>query len=97
MKNAYEVLNEREAELARVRKEIESLSIVARLLADDDDGKTASDELGQTSDDSNKTSSPSLNETTSRLSDAAAASAETLFSSAPSSRLGFWSALKRAI
>lgn len=94
MKNAYEVLNEREAELARIRKEIESLNIVARLLADDDAG-TDSDELDQRSEDSNS-SSLSLKETISRLSDAAATSAETLFSSAAASRPKFWSALKRA-
>jgi len=36
MKNAYEVLYQREADLARVRREIESLTIVASLLADDE-------------------------------------------------------------
>ena len=95
MKNAYEVLNERETELARIRKEIESLNIVARLLEDEDDGETGSNILGQSSEDSNG-SSRSLNETISRLSDAAATSAETMFSSAAESRPKFWSALKRA-
>jgi hypothetical protein len=32
MKNAFEVLYEREADLARVRREIESLTIVAQKL-----------------------------------------------------------------
>jgi len=36
MKNAYEVLYQREVDLARVRREIESLTIVASLLADDE-------------------------------------------------------------
>jgi hypothetical protein len=36
MKNAYEVLYQREADLDRVRREIESLTIVASLLADDE-------------------------------------------------------------
>jgi hypothetical protein len=35
MKNAYEVLYHKEAALARVRREIESLTITAQLLADD--------------------------------------------------------------
>lgn len=91
MKNAYEVLSEREAELARLRKEIESLNIVARLLADDDDERS---ESGRSAD-SNKVSSP-LSETISRLSDTAASNAENMFSSAQGSRQGFWSVLKRA-
>ena len=35
MKNAYEVLQEKEADLIRVRREIESLRIVASLLSDE--------------------------------------------------------------
>jgi len=35
MKNAYEVLYRKEADLVRVRREIESLTIAAPLLADD--------------------------------------------------------------
>jgi hypothetical protein len=35
MKDAYEVLYQKEADLARVRKEIESLTLSAQLLADD--------------------------------------------------------------
>ena len=37
MKDAYKVLHQKEAELASVRKEVESLNLVVRLLADDDD------------------------------------------------------------
>ena len=44
MKDAYELLQQKEAELARVRKEIESLKIVAPLLSD---GRN-SDDLAQT-------------------------------------------------
>ncbi len=91
MKNAYEVLSEREAELARLRKEIESLNIVARLLEDDGDKES---EPGR-STDSSKLASP-LSETISRLSDAAATNAENLFSTGAGSRQGFWSVLKRA-
>ena len=36
MKDAYEVLYQKEAELVRVRKEIESLTLSAQLLADED-------------------------------------------------------------
>jgi hypothetical protein len=35
MKDAYEVLYHKEAEIARVRREIESLTMVASLLAED--------------------------------------------------------------
>ena len=35
MKDAYELLRQKQAELARVRKEIESLNIVAPLLSDE--------------------------------------------------------------
>ena len=35
MKNAYEVLQQKETDLARVRHEIESLRIVASLLSDE--------------------------------------------------------------
>lgn len=35
MKDAYEVLEQKEADLSRVRQEIESLRIVAPLLVDD--------------------------------------------------------------
>ena len=83
MKDAYEVLHEKEADVARLRKEIESLNIVAGLLADDNDRKSF-DDLGRTSG--------SLGETISRLSDAAATRAENLVAS----RSGFWDSLKRA-
>ena len=36
MKDAYEVLYQKEADVARLRREIESLTIAARLLAEDD-------------------------------------------------------------
>lgn len=36
MKNAYEVLHQKEAELARIRKQVESLHIAATLLAEND-------------------------------------------------------------
>ena len=36
MKDGYEVLYKKELDLARVRKEVESLTLAARLLADDE-------------------------------------------------------------
>jgi hypothetical protein len=36
MKDAYEVLYQKEADIARVRQEIESLTIAASILAEDD-------------------------------------------------------------
>jgi hypothetical protein len=50
MKDAYEVLYQKEADLARVRQEIESLKIVASLLAEE----LTSDNPGRSSDDPNK-------------------------------------------
>jgi hypothetical protein len=46
MKDAYEHLHQKESDLARVRKEVESLNIVAPLLADD----RTSDDSGENSD-----------------------------------------------
>ena len=36
MKDGYEVLYQKESDLARVRKEVESLTLAAQLLADDE-------------------------------------------------------------
>jgi hypothetical protein len=88
MQNVYEVLQQKQAELARVRKEIECLNIVAALLSDD-----------RTSDDAAPNSaewpaSP-LTDTISRLSDSAATNVDNLFSSA-ATRSGLWKVLKRA-
>jgi hypothetical protein len=38
MKDAYEVLYKKEADLARVRREVDSLTIAAKLLIDDESG-----------------------------------------------------------
>jgi hypothetical protein len=88
MQNVYEVLQQKQAELARVRKEIECLNIVAGLLSDD-----------RTSDDPapNSAESPPspLADTISRLSDSAATNVDNLFSSA-ATRSNLWKVLKRA-
>ena len=50
MKDAYELLYQREADLVRVRQEIESLRIAASLLADD----ASADDPGPRTDDTAK-------------------------------------------
>jgi len=89
MKDAYELLRQKQAELARVRKEIESLNIVAPLLSDEriSDGSAPNPDESPTS---------ALSGTISRLSDSAAVNVDSLFSSVETSRSGFWGALKRA-
>jgi hypothetical protein len=88
MQNVYEVLQQKQAELVRVRKEIECLNIVAALLSDD-----------RTSDDAtpNSVESPAspLTDTISRLSNSAATNVDNLFSSA-ATRSSLWKVLKRA-
>jgi hypothetical protein len=89
MKDAYEVLQQKQTDLARVRKEIDSLNLVARLLSDDD----TSDNAMQKPEES---APRSLSDTISRLSDSAAANVDSLFSTVETSHSGFWGSLKRA-
>jgi hypothetical protein len=51
MRDAYEVLKQKEADLARVRHEVESLSIVARLLTDDLDSDQSDKTEGEKTED----------------------------------------------
>ena len=90
MKDAYEVLQQKQTDLARVRKEIDSLNIVARLLSDDD---TSDNPIQKP-----KEAPPSsLSDTISRLSDSGpATNVDSLFSTVETSRSGFWGSLKRA-
>lgn len=84
MKNAYEILGQKETDLARVRREIESLRIVAPLLSDE----LPSEEL-------TKKRASSAEETLDSGSEKATGT-DGLFSSmnhAP--RPGFWNTLKR--
>lgn len=88
MQDAYELLQQKRSELARVRKEIECLNIVAALLSDD----------GASDDPATNPAEPpesSLSDTISRLSDSAATNVDNLFSSA-ATRSSLWKALKRA-
>lgn len=88
MKNAYEVLQQKQSDIARIRKEIESLNIVASLLSDEHTG-----DPDPSSDESPRSA---LNDTISRLSDSAAANADSMFSSMTESGSGFWNSLRRA-
>jgi hypothetical protein len=84
MKNAYEVLHQKEADLARVRHEIESLRIVASLLSDE----LPSEEL-------TKKRARSAEETWDPGSENATGT-DGLFSSInPAPRPRFWNTLKR--
>lgn len=89
MKNAYEVLQQKQTDIARLRKEIESLNIVASLLSDE----RTPVEPDQSSDESPRSA---LTDTISRLSDSTAANADSMFSSLTESGSGFWSSLRRA-
>ena len=89
MKDAYEVLQQKEADLARVRREIDSLNIVARLLSNDGTADNAIPKNGEATPSS-------MSDAISRLSDSASTNVDSLFSSIEASRPGFWDALKRA-
>jgi hypothetical protein len=88
MKDAYEVLRQKQAELDRVRKEVESLKIVESLLSEDVS-------LEDPTRDTEKSNLSSLDDAISRLSDSAASNVEHLFPSAKTSHSRFWNTLKR--
>jgi hypothetical protein len=83
MKDAYEVLRRKEAELARIRHEITSLKIVAPLLSDD-----------ALSDPSQKGESVEEDVPDGRV-HSAATGTEDMFSFASVSRPKIWDVLKR--
>jgi hypothetical protein len=91
MKDAFQVLQQKETELARVRKEIESLNIVAPLLdeedRDADNADTASEYSGRI---------PPGSATVMTSPQAESADADLEFSSGAGSRSKFLAALKRA-
>jgi hypothetical protein len=92
MKDPKQVLQQKEAELTRVRKEIDSLNTVAPLLADDD--RTSPDDPPRIRDRSNKKPSSSAGEIISQQSDSERSAADALSSGYESS---FLNALKRAM
>ena len=93
MKDAYELLHQKEADLARVRKEIESLKIVASLLTDDADRTTP--DAAPMSDETSKKPSSSVTQTVFPQSASDAAGSHSLFFS-KSSRSTVLDVLKRA-
>jgi hypothetical protein len=89
VKDPHEVLQQKQLELDRVRKEIESLKVVARLFSEGGLSDAPTPDPGQ--------SSPtSLSDTISRLSDSVATNADNMFSSVAGPRSRFWDALRRA-
>jgi hypothetical protein len=89
MKDAYQVLYEKETDLTRVRQEIESLKIVASLLGEE----TSSDGSGESSEDLGKKPAGSTEDVGPVRPDSEGAGAVGAFSIAR--RTGFWSALRR--
>jgi hypothetical protein len=85
MKDAYEALKQKEADLSRVRHEIESLRIVASLLVDD-----------LNSDQSDKSYLGFPEKTDNLHPDLEPTGTDGLFSSIATSRSSLWNALKRA-
>jgi hypothetical protein len=83
MKDVYEALQQKEADLARVRNEIESLRVVASLLSDN----LGSDELTKKRSAAEKPFNGDL--------DSEGTGTDGLFSSVPDSRPSFWRALRR--
>lgn len=82
MKNAYELLEQKEADLARVRREIESLRVVSTLLSDNDPAE--SDPTRKRDSSAEKTLDPQPE---------SQATGTDGISSAPSKR-NFWNVLK---
>jgi hypothetical protein len=92
MKDPKQVLQQKETELARVRKEVDSLNTVVPLLADDD--RTSPDDPSRIRERSNKKPSSSAVEIISQQSDSSRSAADALSSGDESS---FLNALKRAM
>ena len=87
MDDPYEVLKRKQSELARVHKEIDSLKLVTRLLADDDTSGNPIQKPEEAPPPS------SLSDKISRLSDSVAKNVDNLLSSA-ATRSSLWKALK---
>ncbi len=85
MKDAYEALKQKEADLSRVRHEIESLRIVASLLVDDL-SPDQSDQPYLVSAEKSDNLDPDLEPT----------GTDGLFSSVTTPRSSLWNVLKRA-
>jgi hypothetical protein len=79
MKDPYEVLRQKEADLARLRHEIESLQLVASLLSDD-----------VTSDDLNRKKERAAEKTLDHGSGSEGTGTDGLISTIPGSRPSWW-------
>jgi DNA replication protein DnaC len=95
MKDAYEVLQQKEEALARVRKEMESLNIVARLLSDDDDRKLF-DDADTNVQRLQQKAFESASDMVSKERGSKMTNGDGLLPSFIASRSGFWSSLKSA-
>jgi hypothetical protein len=84
MKDPYEVLQQKEADLARVRHEIQSQQVVASILSED-----------LTSNQMTKKKESTAEKTLDRGPGSEATGTDGLFSSIAVSRPSFWKALKR--
>jgi len=93
MKDPNRVLQQKEADLARVRKEIESLNIVAPLLVYED--RTPPDGRRQTSEESKKKPSTSASKRNPPQSDSEATGTDSQLSSVSTSGSTFLNALRR--
>lgn len=92
MKNANEVLRQKEADLTRLRHEIESLKIVAALLAD---GDSNVEDVSSTSDEPEGEPVTNAEAVTTTDIDDAATGTHGLFSSLSDRRPKRWNVLKR--
>jgi hypothetical protein len=79
MRNAYELLNQKEADLARVRHQVDSLRIAAALLSDGADANDSTSEPAGAGDDASGEASR-----------AAATGTDGMFSPATPSRPKLW-------
>ncbi len=84
MRDAYEVLHQKETELARVRREVASLRVVVPLLSSDSSDKSSEPESQSAEEDSADASA-----------DREATGTDGLSSFAASSRPNLWNVLKR--
>ena len=94
MKDPNQVLRQKEADLARVRKEVESLNTVAALL--EEDNYRPPDNGHRSSGPANKKPSTSAGDSSSP-SESKAAGSENLLSPVADSASSFLNALKRAM
>ena len=85
MKDAYEVLKQKEAELSRVRHEVESLKMVASLLAENSNSDPSDEGQAMSGDGTEEGVHAGLDPT----------GTDTTFSSDRTPRSTLWSVLKR--